>query len=158
MSTGTTKGGYAYIQLTTEDGLMLETEDGKILTTEELATTSLTIYDPGQDFKSCGVSVGVAIRNVTDGSSGLVTAVTEDTVTCTLSGGTNNAFTYGDTYAIYCTATYNSIISTTHTDKRYGRKATDKNQLIGRLFPKDIDFDEYGEKVFSPGQPRKEHM
>jgi len=84
------------------------------------------INDPGADFRSCGVQVGSAVRNITDGSSGLVTAVTEDTVTCTLSGGAHNMFYYGETYAIYCTSEYNSKISMMYTDKRFGHKVTDK--------------------------------
>jgi hypothetical protein len=67
------------------------------------ADGGLVLRNKGADFKSCGVTTGKAIYNTTDSSNGLITAVTEDTVTCTLSGGTNNTWTSGDTYKIYKT-------------------------------------------------------
>ncbi len=118
--------------------------------------SSLTINDPGKDFKSCGVKVGLAVKNTTDASSGLVTAVTENTVTCTLSGGVANVFANGDTYAIYKTATYNSTISSIFVDKRFGRRAVSRDELTANdLFPEDVDLDENGEKVFGPNQPTR---
>lgn len=130
--------------------------------TDALATgthkgaASLTISDPGKDFKSCGVAVGLAVRNSTDVSAGLVTAVTENTVTCTLSGGSLNTFTSGDTYAIYKTSAYNTKLSTIYVDKRYGRRAITRAELTkDNLFPDDVDLDENGENVFGPGQPRR---
>jgi hypothetical protein len=130
--------------------------------TEYLATgthkgaASLTINDPGKDFKSCGVAVGLAVKNTTDGSAGLVTAVTENTVTCTLAGGSLNTFTSGDTYEIYKTGTYNSKISSIYVDKRSGRKASSPSELTeSGLFPEDVDLDENNEKVFGPHQPSR---
>ena len=130
--------------------------------TDPLATgthkgaASLTINDPGKDFDSCGVMVGLAVKNTTDVSAGLVTAVTEDTVTCTLAGGSLNTFTNGDTYAIYKTATYNSLISSIYVDKRFGHRAVTRDELTeNNLFPEDVDLDENGEKVFGKGQPQR---
>lgn len=123
--------------------------------THKGASGGLTINDPGADFLSCGITVGLAVKNDSDGSSGLTTAVTEDTVTTTLTGGTANTWTNGDTYEIYRTATYNSIISRIWTDIRHGRKATDKSQLVDGLFPEDRDLDEEDENVFGPGQPER---
>lgn len=117
--------------------------------------TGLTLNDPGADFLSCGASVGLAIYNDTDESNGLITALTENTVTCTLAGGTLNTWTSGDEYSIYATAAYNTKISTTYTDKRYGRKVTDPAKLDNDLFPEDRDLDEDNEDVFGPGQPQR---
>jgi len=121
--------------------------------THKGSSGTLTLSDPNKDFKSCGVAVGLAIYNDTDGSNGLVTAVTEDDVTCTLSGGSANTWTVGDTYKIYKTAAYNTTISTQYTDKRFGRKVTGKDRIEGGLFPEDVDLDEYEKNVFGPGQP-----
>ena len=130
--------------------------------TDPLATgthkgaASLTINDPGKNLKSCGVMVGLAVKNSTDVSAGLVTAVTEDAVTCTLAGGSLNTFTNGDTYEIYKTAAYNTLISSIYVDKRFGHKATTRDELTeSNLFPEDVDLDENGENVFGPGQPRR---
>jgi len=112
------------------------------------------VLNNGADFKSCGVTVGLYIENVDDGSNGLVTAVTETTVTCTLSGGTNNYWTYGDEYEIYNTATKGSRISTIHTDRRFGRKVLKKTELNKHgHFHADEDLDIDGAKVFGPGEP-----
>jgi len=112
---------------------------------------------PGADFKSCGIdpSVGQLVLNDTDGSEGVVTAVTEDTVTCTLTGGTDNDWDNGDTYIILKGATEDAVISTHWTDKRFGRKATNPDQLVDGLFPEDVDLDEEGDEIFGPGQPER---
>lgn len=116
--------------------------------------TGLTISDPGMDFKSCGVTVGLAVANVTDGSTGAVTAVTEDTVTCTLTGGSLNVFTSGDEYRIYCTDTADQTLSYFYTDKRFGTKVTDRSQLDRHgIMAGDEDLDEEDDRVFGPGQP-----
>ena len=118
-----------------------------------------TLNDPGADFKSCGASVGAAIYNDTDGSNALITAVTENTITTSaLTGGSLDVWTSGDEYSIYVTATKGSKISQIYTDKRFGRKVTDKKQLIRGLLPEDIDLDENTENIFGPGQPRKEYL
>jgi hypothetical protein len=123
--------------------------------THKGASGTLTLNDPGRDFRSSGAIVGLAIHNDTDSSTGLITAVTEDTVTCTLSGGSINTWSVGDTYKIYKTAVYDSKISTHWTDKRYGRKAMRKSDLVNGLFPDDIDVDENTENIFGPGQPER---
>jgi hypothetical protein len=45
------------------------------------------LFIEGADFKSCGVAIGLFIENTTCGTSGLVTAVTENTVTAEQSDG-----------------------------------------------------------------------
>lgn len=110
----------------------------------------------GADFKSCGVQVGVLIKNTTDGSSGETTAVTENSVSATLAGGTDNAWDYDDEYEIYITDAENSLISSIYVDKRYGRKA-DREDMGRNLLPEDEDLDEYIDHVFGPGQPERDY-
>ena len=124
--------------------------------THKNLANSAFLNDPGKDFKSCGVQVDSLIRNTTDGSEGAITAVTEDTVSVTLAGGTDNDWDIGDEYEIYITDTYDSIISSVWTDKRYGRKY-DKDKLHKGLIPDDIDIDEYRSHVWGPNQPEKRH-
>lgn len=45
--------------------------------------------------------VGMAVENVTDGSTGWITANDEDSITATLAGGTDNDWDAGDEYNIY---------------------------------------------------------
>lgn len=138
------RGGVAEVHRDTEP-LFTGTHKG--------ASGGLVLSDGGQRFVSLGVIVGLAIKNDTDGSSGLVTAVTDDTVTCTLSGGTANTWTSGDTYKIYKTAAYNTKISTIYTDKIYGQKVTHPQELHKGYLADDVDLDEDRKNVFGPGQP-----
>jgi hypothetical protein len=117
-----------------------------------------TLNDPGADFKSCGAQIGAVVHNDTDKSSGLITALTENTLTVSLTGGSLNVWTNGDEYSVYATATKGSKISQIYTDRRYGRKVTDKKDLDRGLFPADVDLDEYEDNIFGPGQPRKEYV
>ena len=138
----------------------IDDADSPLMTgTHKGSDDASVLSDPGADFKSCGVDpdVGQLVLNDTDGSSGVVTAVTEDTVTCTLTGGTDNDWDNGDTYIILKGATEDAIISTHWTDKRFGGKVTNPEQLEDGLFPEDIDLDEEGEEVFGPGQPERSH-
>ena len=115
---------------------------------------------PGADFKSCGVdpNVGQLVLNDTDGSEGVVTAVTEETVTCTLTGGTDNDWDNGDTYIILKTDTEDAIISTHWTDRRFGQKVTNPAQLdVDGVFPEDADLDEEDDEIFGPGQPMRQY-
>lgn len=138
------KGGTAEIHRDTEP-LFTGTHKG--------ASGGLVLRDGGQRFASLGVIVGLAIKNDTDGSSGLVTAVTDDTVTCTLAGGTHNTWSTGDTYNIYKTAAYNTKISTIYTDQIYGQKVTHPKELHKGYLVDDVDLDEERKNVFVPGQP-----
>ena len=118
------------------------------------------LYDPDADFESCGVNatIGQLVLNTTDGSQGVVTASTEDTVTVSLSGGSEDDWDNGDTYVILKTATEDSLISTHWTDKRFGQKVTDPAQLDeDGVFPADADIDEEDEEVFGPNQPERNY-
>lgn len=114
----------------------------------------LSITDD-KDFKSCGVVVGLAIRNTTDVSSGLITAVSEKSITFTLTGGTANTMTEGDEYEIYKTTTYNSKLSTHYEDRRYGHKFVNPDQLVDGIPADELDVDEYERNVFSSDQPMR---
>ena len=118
------------------------------------------LSDPGADFKSCGIdpSVGQLVLNDTDGSSGVVTAVTEDTVTCALADGSNDYWNKGDVYIILKTGTEDGVISTHWTDKRFGQKVTDPAQLNeDGVFHADADIDEEDDEIFGPGQPERNY-
>jgi len=118
----------------------------------------LVLHNEGADFRSCGITAGVAIQNDTDGSSGLVTAVTENTVTCTLSGGTNNTWELSDTYYIFKTAAENTFISKISTNRRFGRKVIKGDILNSKgFFLEDVDVDQDSDEVFGPGQPEYSH-
>ena len=126
--------------------------------THKGGSSATTLNDPGADFLSCGATIGAVVYNDTDVSYGLITAVTEDTLTLTLAGGSLNEWTGGDEYSVYITATKDSKISQIYTDRRHGRKVTDKNQLTKGLCPEDVDLDEYHENIFGPFQPKRVRM
>lgn len=73
------------------------------------SSNNLTLVDSSRDFDEFGVVPGNVIDNLTDGSSGVVESVSSNEVTvASLSGGSSNSFTSGDSYQIrsnYGTAT-----------------------------------------------------
>jgi hypothetical protein len=145
----------AYVQKNLDDQPLFEgTHKG---------ASSDILYDPGADFKSCGVTSTNYIENVTKGTNMNALSdqlVLEDKIMTKLDpfGVLPRHWANGDTYKIYVTATKGSKISQIYTDKRYGRKVTEKKELVGGLFPADVDLDEYEDNIFGPGQPRKEYM
>ena len=66
-------------------------------------STAATLSDSSASFATDGSLIGQTINNTTDGSSGTITATTANTITATLSGGTNNTWTSGDAYTIQLT-------------------------------------------------------
>jgi len=65
------------------------------------ATSTATILtDSSAAFAVDGSLIGQTIINVTDGSSGTITAATATTITATLSGGTSDTWTSADEYTI----------------------------------------------------------
>lgn len=104
----------------------------------------------GAMFKTMGATIGVYCENVTQSTGGLITAVTDDTLTVA-----DTTWDNGDTYKIYKTSAKNTVISTMMTDRSRGWKA-DPKQLKNGWFPEDADLDDHGKyKVFGPGQPHK---
>jgi hypothetical protein len=68
--------------------------------TADAGSTSTVLEDAASDFVT-NARVGDVIRNVTDGSSGVITAIGDAThVTAVLTGGSDNSWQTGDTYAI----------------------------------------------------------
>ena len=66
------------------------------------ANNNAFLTDSQMDFVRNGVkaNIGMILYNLTDGSSGPVTAVAEHTLTATLAGGTENDWDNGDRYQI----------------------------------------------------------
>lgn len=108
-------------------------------THKRLAASSV-LNDESSEFKSCGVVVGSLIKNTTDGSEGAITSVSEHQIGVTLAGGTNDYWSVGDTYEIYKTATYNSVISSIYTDRSRGWRS-DKETLDRGWKKEDVDED-----------------
>ena len=116
----------------------------------------LVLRNKNAHFLISGVYVGMAIYNDTDGSNGLVTAVTETSVTCTLAGGAANTWTNGDTAYIYKTATKDSFLSAIDTDRSRGWKVVKGDVLDADGWrPEDADLDRDDKEVFGPGQPER---
>jgi hypothetical protein len=128
-------------------------DDSPVAFGSHAGATGLDLINKTGYFRTCGITTGRAVYNTTDGSNGLITAVTETTLTCTLSGGLNNQWTDGDEYEIYVTGVKGSTISRFEVDKRYGRKVTKYHRLNKDGYFKD-DVDE-PEKTFTIGQPSR---
>ncbi len=111
------------------------------------SVTGASIIQGGKDFRSCGASPGLAVRNTTKNTDGHIVSATEGSVL------TDISFDNGDEYAIYMTKTYNSKKSVHYEDRRFGRKVTNPNELVNGIFPEDRDVDEDGSNVFGPGEP-----
>jgi len=66
---------------------------------DDASSSAAFMTDTGEAF-TVNEFVGWTIYNITDGSSGIITANTATTVTATLSGGTDNDWDSGDKYVI----------------------------------------------------------
>lgn len=142
-------------RLLTEDGGYLLSEDGTILTLEggDYSPSSY-LYDKGACFRSLGVDpdLGQYVENETQGTSGTVTAATEDTVT--VSGV---EWYYGDTYSIYRTSQKDGFISAVWTDVSRGFKIDHPDDINNQGWrTEDWDIDDKGRvDIFGPGQPQR---
>ena len=68
-------------------------------------SAGLLLQDLGADFVDAGVQVDDMLENSTDGSRGIVTAVTGTTLSvASLASGTNNTFQPGDSYTVHLTS------------------------------------------------------
>lgn len=150
--------------------------DDHYLATGTQKGSGTTITDRGKDFKSCGVRPGLAVKNCSTASLGVlmtetlqdiltedgqqiitqlaqgvvyghVVSVTEDTVV------TDIPFYVNNVYEIFKTATYNSKISTHHEDRRAGHKITDPSQTYHGVLIEDVDLDENNKNAWGPSQP-----
>lgn len=118
------------------------------------ASSSSILRSRGALFRTLGVdpSLELYAENETQGTSGTVTAATDDTVT--VSGVTWNN---GDTYNIYKTATKGSFISSEWCDVSAGFKINHPSEVNEHGWRnEDWDIDDRGrKKVFGPGFPEK---
>ena len=120
--------------------------------THEGANGASAFYARGGGFRSNGANPALSlfVENETQGTSGALTAATEETVTA--SGVT---WDQGDTMKVYKTATKGSVISTNWTDVSRGWKSR-KTDLKDGWRDEDIDIDKDNPgKVFGPGQPER---
>lgn len=118
-----------------------------------------SLYVKNGRFRSWGAAIGLAIHNDTQGTDGLITVVTDDTIT-----DDTNTWDNGDTYSIYKTAAKDGNISKIAVDKSRGWKVTDPAELDkSGWLPQDhdLDRDEDGhrlprnERPWGPGQPER---
>ena len=101
-----------YPQPDTDSGFELDSEygtyekessmspSGNVSGTNSAASATVLTDTDGRTLEDEGVTVGMMVVNVTDGSSGQITAMSGSTVTCTLTGGTNNTWAIGDSFTI----------------------------------------------------------
>jgi len=76
------------------------TTTGNITGQNNAADPSVCTDSEGRTLKDLGAQVGMMIVNVTDGSSGQITDVTNDKATVTLAGGADNSWDVGDSFTI----------------------------------------------------------
>ena len=108
---------------------------------------SATLKKKGADFLSCGCEIGMPIYNTTMDTNGLITAVTEDTIT-----DDTNLWSNGDEYEIYL-QTKDTFISSQIVDRSRGWR-TDPKDMIEGWRKEDLDIDRKNPgKVFGAGQP-----
>lgn len=111
--------------------------------------------ESGRDFTTLGVVAGMMIFNTTDSSNGQITAIsngnaTNDRLSVTLSGGTDNDFDEGDSFVV-TVGEYGVVIRANGTEEwafstEYGA-LQDINPLSGNIMldfvkrPKILDYD-----------------
>ena len=76
------------------------TTTGNITGTASVASSTVLTDSAARDLADEGVVVGMMVVNVTDSSSGQISAISGATVTATLAGGTANAWVVGDSFTI----------------------------------------------------------
>lgn len=76
--------------------------DSRIARVHTGANNAAILTDSMARFRNKGVraDVGMIVYNLTDGSQGVVTAVDDNNITATLTGGTDNDWDAGDSYLI----------------------------------------------------------
>jgi hypothetical protein len=74
--------------------------DGHVSGTHTTGESAAALVDTGANFLIAGIREGMTVENVTDGSSGTITAITATTITATLAGGSQNDWDVGDVYRV----------------------------------------------------------
>lgn len=92
------EGAYA----TVEDFVSFQCGASRLSRVHDGANAAAILTDSMARFRAAGVraNVGMIVYNQTDGSQGVVTAVDDNNLTATLTGGTDNLWDTGDTYLI----------------------------------------------------------
>jgi len=81
------------------------------------ANNAATLTDAAGNFINEGVTVGMTVYNITDGSSGAITARDATTVTATLAGGVGNDWDADDYYYITPTDDWAAQVEISHTGR-----------------------------------------
>lgn len=76
------------------------TTTGNVTGLNNAASATVCTDSDGTDMAGAGVTVGLTAVNVTDGSTGQITAVSGATFTVTLTGGTADTWAVGDSYMV----------------------------------------------------------
>ena len=76
------------------------TTSGNVTGTNTTAHATTCTDSEGRTLSDEGIVVGMMAVNVTDGSSGQITAVTGSTFSCTLADGTSDTWAVGDSFTI----------------------------------------------------------
>ena len=127
--------------------------------------SATTLGDTSVDFTTMGLVSGMAVKNVTDGSSAKITTIAATTIGLTnLSGGTNNTFSAGDSYNILA-GEYGVITSWTDNEQylfgsEYGI-ITNISVPAGNIridyLPYPAPFPDTGEPLSMPEIPKLYH-
>jgi hypothetical protein len=81
-------------------GVNFNYDDGYVIGSHDGGDNESALVDSEANFYNAGVRVGMTVNNLTDGSSGTITAVGKTTITASLSGGTDDDWDDDDAYSI----------------------------------------------------------
>jgi len=90
---------------------------GNVTGTNSAASATVCTDSDGTSMSDSGVTVGMMAVNVTDDSSGQISAVSGATFTVSLSGGTNNTWAIGDSYTVL--AGEYGVVTDWENDEKY---------------------------------------
>lgn len=128
--------------------------------------SATSLQDSATTFTSLGLVAGMTVLNVTDGSSAAISSVAAHTITTTsLSGGSDNTWTAGDSYQILA-GEYGVITSWTDDDTAFFASEVGEINTItvpaGNIrvdyTPYPLSFPETGNDLQYPEIPKLYHM
>jgi hypothetical protein len=140
---------------------------GTITNVTGLATggNATTLTDTTVDFTTLGLVAGMTVNNVTDGSTAAVSSVATNSVTITtLTGGSANTFSAGDSYEILA-GEYGVVTTWTDTDQvlfasevgEIANITVPKGNLLIDYIPYPLAFPESGNVNQYPEIPKLYH-